>query len=77
MKGLDPSAVYRQMSTLEFPFTLVKSLEFALFRTYGVPSISRLLDKTREFRNHVGKRRERVSKTWTLLYFTFSLKQNG
>jgi hypothetical protein len=32
----------------EFPFTIVKALEFALFRTYGIPSISSLLCATTE-----------------------------
>ncbi|KAJ9259305.1 hypothetical protein DTO207G8_868 [Paecilomyces variotii] len=31
---------------LEFPFMALKSLQFALFRTYGIPSISSLLVKT-------------------------------
>ncbi|CBN79057.1 conserved unknown protein [Ectocarpus siliculosus] len=52
----DCSEVVRQMVQLEFPFLMTKSLEFALFATYGVPSISKLLDKTGEFRKHVGKR---------------------
>jgi hypothetical protein len=33
----------------EFPFDTTRSLEFALFRTFGVPSISELLDRTGEF----------------------------
>ncbi|CAN0095937.1 unnamed protein product, partial [Ectocarpus sp. 8 AP-2014] len=52
----DCSEVVRQMAQLEFPFLMTKALEFALFATYGVPSISKLLDKTGEFRKHVGKR---------------------
>ncbi len=34
---------------LEFPFTFEKALQFALFRTYGIPSISKLLVDTRQF----------------------------
>ncbi|EAS31447.3 uncharacterized protein CIMG_06926 [Coccidioides immitis RS] len=34
---------------LEFPFTYLKALQFALFRTYGIPTISGLLTKTSEF----------------------------
>ena len=34
---------------LEFPFTFEKALQFALFRTYGIPSISKLLVETGEF----------------------------
>ncbi len=40
----------------EFPWLTTRALEFALFRTYAVPSISALLDKTGEFRKH-GQRR--------------------
>lgn len=40
----------------EYPWLIKKSLEFALFRTYGVPKISRLLDKTSQFYTH-GQRR--------------------
>ncbi|CAN0600195.1 unnamed protein product, partial [Laminaria digitata] len=35
---------------------ITKALEFALFRTYGVPSISKLLHKTGEFAKGAGKR---------------------
>ncbi|CAM9566580.1 unnamed protein product [Pylaiella littoralis] len=52
----DAGEVFRQMAHLEFPFMVGKSLEFALFSTYAVPSISGLLHKTGEFRKHVGKR---------------------
>ena len=33
----------------EFPFDITRSLEFALFRTFAVPSIGGLLDSTGEF----------------------------
>jgi hypothetical protein len=33
----------------EFPFDTTRSLEFALFRTFASPAISRLLDETQEF----------------------------
>jgi hypothetical protein len=33
----------------DFPFDTTRSLEFALFRTFCVPSISALLDRTQEF----------------------------
>ena len=60
MQGMDevadPSAIYRQLSMLEFPFMVKTSLEFALFRTYGIPSISKLLRKTKQFKDCVGKR---------------------
>ena len=34
---------------MEFPWLWRKALELALFRTYSIPSISRLLAATREF----------------------------
>jgi hypothetical protein len=40
----------------EFPFDTTRALEFALFRTFCVPSISALLDRTGEFQNHPQKR---------------------
>eukprot|EP00752_Nemacystus_decipiens_P017543 g15722.t1 len=52
----DASEIMRQMSQLEFPFVITKALEFALFVTYGIPSISKLLQKTGEFQKSVGKR---------------------
>ncbi|KAF7589609.1 hypothetical protein BBP40_004023 [Aspergillus hancockii] len=36
---------------LEFPFLYIKSLQFALFRTYGIPTISGLLTTTSQFSN--------------------------
>lgn len=42
-------AIVRQLAQLEFPFTFEKSLQFALFRTYGIPSISSLLLRTSLF----------------------------
>ena len=40
----------------EFPFDTTRSLEFALFRTYCVPSISKLLDQTGELTARPQKR---------------------
>ncbi|KAL1955128.1 hypothetical protein VTO42DRAFT_8992 [Malbranchea cinnamomea] len=43
---------YRILKTivqLEFPRMFLMALQFALFRTYGIPTISRLLVKTSEF----------------------------
>lgn len=43
---------------LEFPFLAQKALEFALFRTYGIPSISSLLMQTKQLSTakHASKR---------------------
>jgi hypothetical protein len=40
----------------EFPFDTTRALEFALFRTFAVPSISALLDRTGEFDKRPQKR---------------------
>src|SRR5580765_6198824 len=40
----------------DFPFDTTRALELALFRTYGVPSISGLLDRTGEFQHRPDKR---------------------
>lgn len=57
---LDPVADHQRIVYLggayEYPYLTRKSLEFALFRTYAVPSISRLLDETGQFARH-GQRR--------------------
>lgn len=45
-----------RLSTRDFAWDIERSLEFALFRTYAVPSISGLLDKTGSFRNETRKR---------------------
>lgn len=42
----DATQIQLLMSQLEFPFTFEKGLQFALFKTYGIPSISRLLLET-------------------------------
>ena len=57
---LDPETdyeeIYRVMTTLEFPWDMNQALSFALFRTYAVPSIGRLLDETGEFARDTQKR---------------------
>ncbi|RAL10484.1 uncharacterized protein BO97DRAFT_394269 [Aspergillus homomorphus CBS 101889] len=45
----DAWAIQKAMLELEFPFFYLKSLQFALFRTYGIPSISKLLAATAQF----------------------------
>lgn len=58
--ALDPKADCQQIVNLvgayEYPWLMQKSLEFALFRTYAVPSISALLAQTGRF-EHAGQRR--------------------
>ncbi|KAJ5127176.1 hypothetical protein N7448_007955 [Penicillium atrosanguineum] len=43
--------IQKGVAQLEFPFIFIKSLQFALFRTYGIPTISKLLTKTTQFSN--------------------------
>ena len=43
-------------AAFEFPFDVTRALEFALFRTFAVPSISSLLDRTGEFGARAQKR---------------------
>jgi hypothetical protein len=58
--GLDPETdyheIYRNLALYEFPWDLNQSLSFALFRTYAVPSIGRLLFETGEFTTRTQKR---------------------
>ena len=44
----DAFKIQKTLAELEFPFMFQKGLQFALFRTYGIPSISNLLVKTRQ-----------------------------
>jgi hypothetical protein len=41
--------IQRWLYYTEFPFTAEKALQFALFRTYAIPSVSKLLVKTKLF----------------------------
>ena len=41
--------IQKDIGELEFPFIFEKALQFALFRTYGIPSISSLLVATAQF----------------------------
>ncbi|NKZ73711.1 DUF2236 domain-containing protein [Rhodococcus hoagii] len=60
VEGLDPVTrhqdILRITSGYEFPWDYQRSLEFALFRTYCVPSISELLAHTGEFEKRPQKR---------------------
>ena len=60
IKELDPKTDHQRIVFLstcfDFPFDTTRALEFALFRTFSVPSISSLLDRTGEFRFRSQKR---------------------
>ena len=53
---IDFEAIARRLALLDFSWDIEKALEFALFRTYAVPSISGLLAKTGEFELRPRKR---------------------
>ena len=46
MTDTDAQLIVNRLSQLEFPFTFEKALQFALFKTYGIPSVSKLLVAT-------------------------------
>ena len=75
IQELNPESDYEKIAHLlasyEFPWDIEKALEFALFRTYAVPSISSLLYKTREF---VDRPRKRYDDTELILY---EIQENG
>ncbi|KAH7414220.1 hypothetical protein DE146DRAFT_23670 [Phaeosphaeria sp. MPI-PUGE-AT-0046c] len=48
MTSEDAFQIARYVQSLEFPFTSGKALAFALFKTYGIPSISKLLCETQQ-----------------------------
>ena len=60
IERLDPERDHQRIVHLsvgyEFPWDSIRSLEIALYRTYCVPSISALLDRTGEFRERTQQR---------------------
>ncbi|MDT3776023.1 DUF2236 domain-containing protein [Nitrospira sp. MA-1] len=60
IQTLDPQKDHERIVFLstcyDFSFDTTRALELALFRTFCVPSISRLLDRTGEFRQRTQKR---------------------
>ena len=75
LAALDPEKDYEEIAYLlqcyEFPWDYERALEFALFRTYAVPSISSLLYKTGEF---LARPRKRYDDTELILY---EITENG
>jgi hypothetical protein len=68
IEGLDPVADYQRIVFLLtyqlFPWDIERSLEFALFNTYAIPTISGLLARTGEF---VARARKRYDDTVLIL----------
>ncbi|WJV44501.1 oxygenase MpaB family protein [Streptomyces flavofungini] len=60
IRRLDPEkdflTIYRLSATYEFPWDFTRALELALYRTYAVPSIGRLLARTAELTERTQKR---------------------
>jgi hypothetical protein len=52
----DSHEISLHVSAYDFPWDNLQALSFALFRTYAVPSIGQLLDRTEEFTGRVQKR---------------------
>lgn len=68
IQRLDPERdfleIYRLTVSYEFPWDITRALELALYRTYAVPSIGRLLDETAEL---TGRSQKRYDDTALLL----------
>jgi hypothetical protein len=62
IKTLDPEAEHQRIVFLspryDFPFDTTRSLEFALFRTFCVPSVSGILDRSGEFQHRAQRQYE-------------------
>jgi hypothetical protein len=54
--AVDYQEIYRTTATVEFPWDVTRALELALYRTFAIPSIAALLDRTGEFRLRTQKR---------------------
>jgi len=65
IEQLDPERDHQRIVHLsfgyEFPWDSIRALELALYRTYCVPSISTLLDRTGEFRDNTQRRYDDTS----------------
>jgi mpaB/rubber oxygenase-like protein len=60
IERLDPETDFERISYLstnfDFPWDVEQSLSLAFFKTYGIPTIGELLDRTAEFRTRAQKR---------------------
>jgi hypothetical protein len=70
----DRTKIVRTMLELEFPWDMMRSLELALFRTFAVPTIGRLLDHTGEFTERAQRR---YDDTMLLLYHIWVGRPDG
>ncbi|KAG6041917.1 hypothetical protein E4U41_000406 [Claviceps citrina] len=51
MTSVQAQSIVRDLTEWEFPFLFRRSIQFALFKTYGIPTISSLLVSTKLFSN--------------------------
>lgn len=58
---IDYLLIYRNISQYEFPWETLQALSLALLRTFAVPSIGELLDRTGEFTSNTQKRYDDTS----------------
>lgn len=65
MTGEEAFEIQRDLMEAEFPFTTNKALQFALFRTYGIPTISKLLVQTKQLSS-----KEHAPRVCTSPFFT-------
>ena len=70
MTTSDAFRIQQLISELEFPFTYEKGLQFALFRTYGIPSISKLLVQTTQLSNKATATKRYADTTVLIIDFT-------
>ncbi|MFF5480331.1 oxygenase MpaB family protein [Streptomyces sp. NPDC012935] len=65
IRRMDPfreaSEIYRLTAAYEFPWDFTRALELALYRTYAVPAIGRLLAETAELTDRTQKRYDDTS----------------
>ncbi|KAI8819200.1 uncharacterized protein EV422DRAFT_535468 [Fimicolochytrium jonesii] len=59
--GPSGMAIYQKIAFWDFPFITQKALEFALFRTYGIPSIAKTLCSTKEMTQRCNRRYDDTS----------------
>jgi len=68
LNPLDAQEIVWSMNYYEFPFSYNKALEFALFKTYGIPAISNLLIQTGEL---VGKQAAKRAEDTAIVFVEF------
>lgn len=73
MTTSDAFHIQQNIAELEFPFTYEKGLQFALFKTYGIPSISKLLVQTSQLSDRATATKRYADTTVLIIDFTSNL----